>query len=326
MSSKKYIFFILFLFSGLEFGFTQEKSYQIELPGTTQGLEMIFIEGGTFTIGSPSFEKGRQEDESPQKLIKVKSFWMASTETTWNLYQHFVDRDIDENYLEKQDNALISLDIDAISGATTPYVDMSFGMGTDDFPAIGMTQKAAVQFTKWLSALTGNFYRLPTEAEWEYACRAGTQTAYSHGDDSSDLDQYAWYENNSQGKYQKVGQMKPNSWGLYDMHGNVAEWTLDQYIPTIYKQRRAEVTNPLEYGDKVYPKVVRGGAWTNNSNRLRSAARRPSTKKWKERDPQIPKSKWWHTDAPFVGFRVVRPFDTPNEEEQRKYWKYESTQ
>ncbi|HAS19963.1 MAG TPA: sulfatase-modifying factor protein, partial [Flavobacteriaceae bacterium] len=71
---------------------------------------------------------------------------------------------------------------------------------------------------------------------------------------------------------------------------------------------------------------VRGGSWMDSPSRLRSAARRPSTKQWKKRDPQIPKSKWWHTDAPFVGFRVVRPLITPSEEEQKKYWKYESIQ
>ena len=235
MSLKKW-FFILFLLSSPGLMFAQEETYQLKLPGTNHSLDMVFIKGGTFTMGSPSHEKGHQQDESPQKLIEVESFWMASTELTWNLYQHFIDRDIDNSNLEKKDKELMSLEIDAISGATTPYVDMSFGMGTEDFPAIGMTQKAAVQFTKWLSAMTGSFYRLPTEAEWEYACRAGTQTAYSHGDSPLDLDQYAWFKDNSQGKYQKVGQLKPNSWGLYDMHGNVAEWTLDQYEPGIYKK------------------------------------------------------------------------------------------
>ena len=171
-------FLIAFLLAIPNMIFAQEENYLLKLPGSSESLEMVFIKGGTFTIGSPNDEKGHQEDESPQKLIEVESFWIASTETTWNLYQHFVERDLDKDYVQSQDDKLISLNIDAISGATTPYVDMSFGMGTNDFPAIGMTQKAAVQFTKWLSALTGNFYRLPTEAEWEYACRAGTQTLY----------------------------------------------------------------------------------------------------------------------------------------------------
>jgi formylglycine-generating enzyme required for sulfatase activity len=306
-----------FLFLGFHLVFAQKQAYRLELPGTTQALEMVFVEGGNFQIGSLSSEKGHQQDESPQSNIEVASFWMASTETTWNLYQHFVDRDIDERSLQKKDQALVDLDIDAVSGATTPYVDMSFGMGTDDYPAIGMTQKAAVQFCKWLSALTGNFYRLPTEAEWEYACRAGSQTAYSHGDDASDLELYAWFEENSNGKYHKVGQKKPNAWGLYDMHGNIAEWTLDQYEIEAYKKlAKVKWNKPL----KTYPKAVRGGSWIDSAEKLRSAARRGSDPQWKMRDPQIPKSEWWHTDAPFVGFRIVRPYQTPSKKEQELYW------
>ena len=123
-------------------------------------------------------------------------------------------------------------------------------------------------------------------------------------------------------KYQKVGTKKPNAWGLYDMHGNVAEWTLHQYVLTAYSKRKKGIENPREVGDKVYPKVVRGGSWMDAPSRLRSAARRPSSKNWKKRDPQIPKSKWWHTDAPFVGFRIVRPKQIPSEVDQKKYWNY----
>jgi formylglycine-generating enzyme required for sulfatase activity len=189
-----------------------------------------------------------------------------------------------------------------------------------------MTQLAAVKFCEWLSAMTGNFYRLPTEAEWEYACRAGSSDAFSFGEDLEVLDDYAWYANNSNDKYHLVGTKKPNAWGLYDMHGNVAEWTLDQYLPTAYRQRKGEVLNPFQQPTKIYPKVVRGGSWMDSPKRLRSASRRPSSKKWKMRDPQIPKSEWWHTDAPFVGLRVVRPYKTPVEAEQKKYWNYELTQ
>ena len=306
-----------FLFLGFHLVLAQKESYRLELPGTTQALEMVFLEGGDFKIGSPSSEKGHQQDESPQAIIEIASFWMASTETTWNLYQHFVDRDVDGRATQKKDQDLVDLDIDAVSGATTPYVDMSFGMGTDDYPAIGMTQKAAVQFCKWLSALTGNFYRLPTEAEWEYACRAGSQTAYSHGNYATDLELYAWYEENSNGKYHKVGQKKPNAWGLYDMHGNIAEWTLDQYeIEAYNKLAKVKWNKPL----KTYPKAVRGGSWIDSAEKLRSAARRGSDPQWKMRDPQIPKSEWWHTDAPFVGFRIVRPYQTPSKKEQEIYW------
>lgn len=283
---------------------------------------MQFIPGGNFTMGSPASELGHFGDEGPQHQVTVDGFWMGQYEITWDLYNLFVTREIDQNQVKKTLSSEVQIDVDAVSGATTPYVEMSFGMGVDNYPAICMTQLAAVKFCEWLSAMTGHFYRLPTEAEWEYACRAGNQTAYSFGEDAAQLDKYAWFAENSNEKYQKVGSKLPNPWGLYDMHGNVAEWTLDQYLPTAYRQRTRGVKNPLTPGDKVYPKIVRGGSWMDAPKRLRSAARRPSSKKWKKRDPQIPKSKWWHTDAPFVGFRVVRPVKTPSEEEQKKYWMY----
>jgi len=313
-----------FLFS--IFFVSAQENYVEQISDNEYLLPMQFIPGGNFTMGSPKFEVGHFGDEGPQHQVRVDGFWMGQFEITWDLYNLFVSREIDSKQVPKTSDSEVQIEADAVSGATTPYVEMSFGMGTDNFPAICMTQLAAVKFCEWLSAMTGHFYRLPTEAEWEYACRAVTETAFSFGEDSSQLTDYAWYEENSQDKYQKVGTKKPNPWGLYDMHGNVAEWTLDQYVPSVYGKRTAGVTNPLVVGEKVYPKAVRGGSWMDAPKRLRSAARRPSSKQWKKRDPQIPKSKWWHTDAPFVGFRVVRPLKTPSIEEQKKYWKYESTQ
>ena len=276
-------------------------------------------------MGSSKSEVGHFGDEGPQHEVAVDAFWMGQFEITWDLYNLFVSRELDVYQVKKSLSSEVQIDVDAVSGATTPYVEMSFGMGIEGYPAICMTQLAAVKFCEWLSAMTGHFYRLPTEAEWEYACRAGSTTSYSFGNTTENLGEYAWYASNSDDKYQLVGTKKPNAWGLYDMHGNVAEWTLDQYVPTSYRTRKELVKNPFQEPSKIYPKVVRGGSWMDAPKRLRSAARRPSTKKWKMRDPQIPKSKWWHTDAPFVGFRVVRPVKTPTEEEQRKYWNYEST-
>ena len=115
---------------------------------------------------------------------------------------------------------------------------------------------------------------LPTEAEWEYACRAGTTTAYSFGDDVSQLGDYAWYSKNSGAKYQKIGRKKPNPWGLYDMHGNVAEWTLDQYDPAYYSKFTESLTDsPWNQATKPYPHSVRGGSWNDDPQLLRSAAR-----------------------------------------------------
>tara|TARA_A200000113_G_scaffold72973_1_gene63930 strand:+ start:258 stop:1238 length:981 start_codon:yes stop_codon:yes gene_type:complete len=312
----------VFLFSLVFLGFgPEEKGYIQNIPGTPEVIEMAFIPGGTFSMGSPKSEQGHFGDEGPQHLVEVAPFWMGKFEITWDLYELFISRGIDKKRPATVSGKEVEIDVAAVSGATQPYTEMSFGMGVEGYPAICMTQLAAVKFCEWLSAMTGNFYRLPTEAEWEYACRAGTKTAYSFGDTPSNLDIYAWHEGNSGGAYHKVGQKEPNPWGLYDMHGNVSEWTLDQYVPTVYNTRkRKTVDNPLQTPTKTYPRVVRGGAWSDKPNRLRSAARRPSSKKWKKRDPQIPKSLWWHTDAPFVGFRVVRPLETPSPLEQNKYW------
>ena len=321
--SSQIILFFLLTFLQFNMGFGQT-NYTEKIKGIESTLPMVFISGGSYIMGSPKTEAGHFGDEGPQHEVEISPFWMGQYEITWDLYNLFVTRELDGNQVDKKNTNEVNLDIDAVSGATTPYVEMSFGMGTDGYPAICMTQYAAVKFCEWLSAMTGHFYRLPTEAEWEYACRAGTSTAYSFGDESSLLSEYAWYENNSGEKYQKVGTKQPNPWGLFDMHGNVAEWTLDQYIPSAYLSRSKGVKNPLEKVTKEYPKTVRGGSWMDPPGRLRSAARRPSSKNWKKRDPQIPKSKWWHTDAPFVGFRVVRPLETPSPDEQKKYWNYES--
>lgn len=299
-----------------------QENYTERLPGTNSSIEMIFIEGSSFLMGSPKSELGHLGDEGPQHAVIIDSFWMGQYEITWDVYNLFVNREIDAHQVSKSESSEVQIDVDAVSGATIPYVEMSFGMGVEGYPAVCMTQLAAVKFCEWLSAMTGHFYRLPTEAEWEYACRAGSDGAYSFGDDPAAIDQYAWYASNSSEKYQLVGSKKPNAWGLYDMHGNVAEWTLDQYLPTAYGQRKDSVQNPFQQPTKTYPKVVRGGSWMDSPKKLRSAARRPSSKKWKMRDPQIPKSKWWHTDAPFVGFRVVRPLKTPTKNGQKRYWSY----
>ena len=198
---------------------------------------------------------------------------------------------------------------------------MSFGMGTNGYPAINMTHFAASKFCEWLSSITGNYYRLPTEAEWEYACKAGSNSDYYFGDDISILSEYAWYSDNSNGSYHKIGTKKPNALGLYDMHGNVSEWTIDTYSVDKYKNRNT-LKNPFYITKNKYPKVIRGGSWNDDATRLKSSRRDLSTKELQKRDPQIPKSKWWNTDAPYIGFRIVRPLSTPEDDVKNLFWNY----
>ena len=263
-------------------------------------------------MGTPGSEPGRRNDEGPQHKIRIDPFWMGKYEVTWNEYRLFM--------FASQSGEMTGADrvIDGVSRPTAPFVEMSFGMGTEGFPAISMTQHAANKFAQWMSAKTGQFYRLPTEAEWEYACRAGTTTAYSFGNDASKLGEFAWYNGNSDSKYQKVGTKKPNPWGLYDMHGNVMEWTLDQYQADIYS--KPAVDNPWVASKTPYPHVARGGSWQDDPGNLRCGARVSSDPSWKMQDPQLPKSIWYMTDAQGLGLRVVRPLKVPSAAEMFKFW------
>lgn len=299
------------------------KSYTNVLPGTEVTFEMVAIPGGEFVMGSPASEPNRKPDEGPQHKVKISPFWMGKYEMTWDLYLLFMypDDELKARVTHPTPDA-VNLVSDAVTRPSKPYVDMSFGMGKNGFPAIAMTQHGANKFCHWLSAKTGHFYRLPTEAEWEYACRAGTTTTYSFGDDESKLPDYGWFFDNSNSKYQKVGKKKPNPWGLYDMHGNVTEWVLDQYSADYYKTLAALglATDPWNKATQPYPHSARGGSWDDDPPALRSAARRASDRSWKMTDPQLPKGIWYHTDAQFIGFRVVRPLAVPSAEEMTKYW------
>src|SRR3954462_8371534 len=182
-------------------------AYKVTIPNTTISYDMVPIPAGEFTMGS-SINK----DEQPPHKVKLDAFWMQAHEVTWDEYRLFMFASQGGETTQK--DAVV----DAVSRPPKQYVEMSFGMGLNGFPASCMTQHAAKKYAEWLSALTGEFYRLPTEAEWEYACRAGST------ENPSPLDDYAWYAKNSGGKYAKVATKKPNAWGLYDILGNVMEW------------------------------------------------------------------------------------------------------
>ena len=281
--------------------------------------DLVAIQGGEFLMGSPAQEKNRKADEGPQHKVKIEPFWMGKYEVIWDFYDLFTTKNIEKEMAKRHADPENSLaKTDASTRPSPSYVDMSFGMGRQGYPAINMTQYAAIHFCKWLYDKTGVFYRLPTEAEWEYACRAGSSTAYSFGNNAKQLDEYAWHKGNSGDAYKKTGLKKPNAWGLHDMHGNVMEWTLDQYSKDHYAKNEASAGYPKV--TELYPTSVRGGSWDDEPALLRSAARVPSSADWKILDPQSPKSEWWMTSASFVGFRIVRPLKTPTPDEIKAYY------
>lgn len=308
------------------------KPYEVKIKkADNKPLKLLPIPGGEFLFGG-------------EKKVKIAPFWMSETEITWAYYDPFwqndpeyknprnkdgtIDLDNERYTSDKSDLAKVPL-VDAVSQPTTQYHDMfvqnSF-KHAPNFPAMDMTNHAASKFCQWLSAQTGHFYRLPTEVEWEYACRAGTTTAYSFGDDPAKLGEYAWFADNSEFTdsglftYNVVAQKKPNPWGLYDMHGNVAEWTIDAFEEDAFKLLENGVTDPWRIPTKRYPRVIRGGSSDDDAEGLQSSARKSSTPKLKGQDPQVPKSVWYHTDGQYLGLRVVRPVDIPSAEEMHLFW------
>jgi formylglycine-generating enzyme required for sulfatase activity len=288
---------------------TASTNYTETIPGTAITFDMVAIAGGTFKIGSRSTEPGRSSDEGPPQDVQIRPFWMGRTEVTWDEFDVFAFAQAIASARSGATAAPPS-GADAITRPTPPYADESFGYGKGRQPVISVQHHAAMEYCRWLSAKTGRAYRLPTEAEWEYAARAGSTSAYSFGDDIAALNTAAWYAANADGHPHLVGTKAANRWGLHDMHGNVAEWCLDRYEPDAYGRLTPGTIGPvLLPTDRRYSHITRGGSWDDEAARLRSAARRASSPDWNRRDPQSPQSIWWFTDATFVGLRVARAVD-----------------
>jgi len=305
--------------------------YTVKIPGTDLEFEMIPVPGGTYTMGSPEDEEGRGEDEGPSLTVKVDPMWVAKTEVSWEVYREYMRMYSIFKDFEARGERVITDDnrADAITAPTELYdPTFTYEYGEEPTqPAVTMTVYAAKQFSKWLSRITGQQYRLPTEAEWEYAARGGTQTPYSWGDDVDAIDDYAWYFDNALDGPGLVGTKKPNPFGLHDVHGNAAEWAVGQYSEDGYADLATDgeinATEAVVWETTPWPAVARGGSWEMDPPDLRSAARLASDDdEWKSEDPNFPTSPWWHTSDPSrgVGMRLFRSYQPLPEETMDKFW------
>jgi formylglycine-generating enzyme required for sulfatase activity len=304
---------------------TKFETFEEKLPETSVSFKMIAIPGGQFKMGSPSNEQYRERDEGPVRDVAVDSFWMAEIEVSWDEYLAFFQATGSQGRKEAVE---IDEETDGVSGATPPWGAPDQGWGKGKHPAITMSHHAAETYCRWLTQVTGRKYRLPTEAEWEYAARGGTNTPYFFeglpkdyesdgflkklfGSNTEVINKFAISQLNSPTKTQTPEMVEANPLGLKNMLGNVAEFCLDYYDPKVYgKYPKGVVRNPRGPRSGM-EHVVRGGSFRDSPKDLRSARRDfTKTEEWLVTDPQIPKSIWWYSDTKSVGFRVICEYHT----------------
>ncbi len=236
--------------------------YTETLPESVVKIQMMPIQGGKLQVGA--------------KIVTVKPFWIATTETPWELFDVFTKSGPPSPPYDQTEFAP-----DAVARPSRSYILPDLGWGHRGFPAINLSFTSVEMYCRWLSSVTKKKYRVPTEAEWEFACRAGAGSDWKI--DSANLESSAWYSANCNRRTKPVGTKSANSFGLFDMLGNVGEWATD------------EEGKP----------VLCGGTFKDDAAAMNPTARQRWSPKWQETDPQIPKSRWWLSDGPFVGFRLV---------------------
>jgi formylglycine-generating enzyme required for sulfatase activity len=232
--------------------------------GLYDGPSMIEIPAGTFLMGDSNCIDGERRKECPQHTVTIKSFWMGKYEVTFDEYSAFA---LDSKNVELPGHS-------------------DFGRGKR--PVINVSWEDAKRYTEWLTKVTGKPYRLPTEAEWEYACRAGGKTEFYFGDDVKRMKEFVWFSENSGVMTHPVGEKMPNAWGLYDMHGNVWEWVEDTWS---YNYHGVPNDGKANESFSLWFRVIRGGAYYSTAQQCRSATR-------SERSEEM--------RSDFVGFRMSR--------------------
>jgi formylglycine-generating enzyme required for sulfatase activity len=244
-----------------------------ESPQTSvQTIKGTLVKFEMVRIPGGSFTPGGK-DAGSTTAVKVAPFWIGKTEVRWDEYDIFALR-LDLTDEQRADRRI------ARTRPSKPYGAPDYGFGHQGYPVLSVTYYAAEQYCRWLSSLTGRKYRLPTEIEWEYAARAGATAPLK----PEELEKQAWHWENAEDKTHAVATKAPNAWGLHDMLGNAGEW--------------ATATDGQP--------VLCGGTYNDRAANVHYGARARQTPAWNVTDPQDPKSRWWLSDGPFVGFRVVR--------------------
>ncbi len=267
---------------------TSNGSIDIEVNSAEEFVpEMVFIQGGEFEMGD--ITGNGQQDERPVHTVSLSDFYMSTFEVTNTEFCVFLNNvgqhsDGDEIWIDINDN---DCQISENGGIYNPI------SGKENHPVGEVSLYGAVAYCDWLTSISGDIYRLPTEAEWEYACRAGSTGDFCFGSNENLLCDYAWYFGNTAGEgVLPVGQKQPNSWGLYDLHGNIWEWCSDRYDADYYQEcfDSGTVTNPTGPSSGNVG-VIRGGDWLSGSIFLRSS----------ERTPNYPNATDGH-----IGFRCIK--------------------
>lgn len=323
--------------------------YTQTLEGSDAEIEMVPVPGGIVRVSVAAFDpedpSATPEDEAYVE-VELPPFWISRHEITWQSYWEYMALDASYTAIRQlktlsggsnparvqqvltsrpQLSRAVHVDpmfgaVDAVTAPTELYDSTTtYESGEEpDLPAVSMTTFAAKQFTKWLSGVTGKEYRLPSEAEWEHAARAG-------GEPPADLDAAAWYVDNADWVARPVGEKEPNAWGLHDTLGNAAELVLDAAEPEGRPElagKRVGWQEAIAWPTDDYPMIAKGGHYDSEAEEVSTTARLVTNADWKDSDPNLPKSPWWFASYPSngVGFRIVRPMEPMEEEVLAKVW------
>ncbi|QDT70031.1 Serine/threonine-protein kinase pkn1 [Planctomycetes bacterium MalM25] len=286
--------------------------HEVTIPGAEVTFRMEPIPGGQVMVTDP--ETGEVSE------VILAPYWIGRTEVTWAEYWQYMNLcAVFERFDDAGVRQVTSKNrVDAITAPSKLYdTTFTYDSGEEpDLPAVSMTQYAAKQYTKWLSLLTGEFYRLPSEVEWEWAARAGESPTPTEAN--------TWHEDNADYLTHPVGEKEPNAWGLCDTLGNVSEWVLDAHgAGPLADPDGPGGEPPVRWPTKLFPRVLKGGSAYLPIDESGVAVRRPSDDEtWREYDPNVPKSPWWfaHDDAQDIGFRLVRPYAAPSRDRRNAYW------